>query len=272
MTFRGPHLYSPNIAAVYGAAGNDADAETLFAAMSPAPDATRKGHINTLIVALKAAGVWAKLDLFYMLAAHSAAPARINWKSPGTYDLSVQGTPVFTTDRGYHGTGGYYDYLDTGWTAADGVQFQQNDAHFAAWNRTDRAADATILFGNANGSGDQVRLYPFYGTDQCYARVNDGGADVANAGGSDGFFLASRTASNSRSIYRNGSLLGTLSDASAARQATTRVFLFGRNDANANIDNQTTDEIAMLAFGANVASAQAAYYAAVAAYMTAVGA
>jgi hypothetical protein len=91
--------------AVLGAAGYDAAAQSIFAAFTTPPSSARKAQINTLVLTLKAAGAWSALDCLYVLAAADSQAARINWKNPGTATLSIQGSPTFTTDRGFTGDG-----------------------------------------------------------------------------------------------------------------------------------------------------------------------
>lgn len=88
------------------------EALALFARMTTPPDARRKGLINTLIAGLKHAGVWSRLDAFYMLAAHTAQAACLNWVADA-YNLTPVNNPAFEVDRGYTGNG-LNAYLDTG--------------------------------------------------------------------------------------------------------------------------------------------------------------
>jgi hypothetical protein len=99
----------------------DPDALTLIAAMTVAPNAARRQVISDHIVALKAAGIWALLDAYWMLAAHDEQASRLNWKSPGDFTLAPAGVIAFTTDRGWQGNGSS-GYLDTGWLAACGAE------------------------------------------------------------------------------------------------------------------------------------------------------
>jgi hypothetical protein len=57
-----------------GGPGYSAEAQQFFSRISN-PDGTRKALYATMIDALVTAGVWAKLDAFYMLAAADAAAA-----------------------------------------------------------------------------------------------------------------------------------------------------------------------------------------------------
>jgi len=72
--------------------------------MSVAPSAARQLVIDALIRQLKDAGVWAKLDVLYVIAAHDIQAGRVNWKNPGTFTATEVSAPTFTTDRGYAGT------------------------------------------------------------------------------------------------------------------------------------------------------------------------
>jgi hypothetical protein len=113
----------------------NAEATALIARMTIAPNARRKRAIDTLIGALKTAGVWTKLDTFYVMAAHDAASARLNWIST-SFNLTAVlcvlhrcgracGEPFLVTpdsrlplrrrtdggrtQRNLHGAGGLYD-------------------------------------------------------------------------------------------------------------------------------------------------------------------
>jgi hypothetical protein len=108
-----------------------AETTTLLAAMTVQPSAGRQTVINDLIFALKGAGVWAKLDFFFMLAAHDAQAARINWFNPAQI-ATASGGPVFTTDRGYAGDG-VAAYLDTGLNPISLPLLRQNDASVGIW-------------------------------------------------------------------------------------------------------------------------------------------
>lgn len=66
---------------------------------------------NQLIVDLKTAGIWSKLDAFYMFANNitdsTGAFARINWKNPSANYGTVQGSslPSITPKSGFTGNG-----------------------------------------------------------------------------------------------------------------------------------------------------------------------
>lgn len=113
--------------------GHHAEAIALIAAMATPPSSGRQQAITTCIGSLKAAGVWSKLDLLYVLAAADSQAAGLNWLNPSTFALSAVSSPTFTTDRGYTGNG-TSSYLDTGWDiATNGVTATLNSAHIGAY-------------------------------------------------------------------------------------------------------------------------------------------
>ncbi len=134
------------VGAVTFAAAEDADATALMARMAPAPTTTRRGQINALVSSLKVAGVWAKLDWFAILAAHSEQAARLNWK-PGSKALTPGGgvENMFAVDRGYTGDG-VGAYLTTNEVAATaGAQYTRFSACIGAYAATVSAADQYVV-------------------------------------------------------------------------------------------------------------------------------
>lgn len=117
------------VTVVSGSLFFEAESEALFAAMTTPPTDARKAKIDALIVALKNAGVWTKLDVLYVLAAADSQAARLNWKLPGTYTCTVNGSMLFDIDLGYTSQAGT-GWLDTGWNVStNGVTFLQDSAH-----------------------------------------------------------------------------------------------------------------------------------------------
>lgn len=89
---------------------------------------------NTLLVALKSAGVWAKLDRFTVYATDGDQDyACINWKAPGTRNTTRINSPGFTANKGFtSGVNG--TFLDTNFTpSTDAVQMADDSASFGGW-------------------------------------------------------------------------------------------------------------------------------------------
>ena len=85
---------------------------------------------NTLLASLKASGVWAKLDVFYVFAVdnNASAFATLNWKNPNANQSTLVSSPTFVNNGGFQGNG-TSSYIDTNFNpATQGVQYTQNNA------------------------------------------------------------------------------------------------------------------------------------------------
>lgn len=240
-----------------------AESVAIFAAFTTPPTDARKVVINTLVVALKTAGVWAKLDLLYLLAAADSQAARINWKNPGTFTATAVNSPAFEVDRGYTGDHSTSN-LTTNWIPENhGVTCLLNSACLGLWSRTSgQLAESDI-------GGPNFILNCRNGSDQTFLRVW-GGSQItpANTDGS-GCFHGNRADANAIEVYRNGVSLGTGSVASISRDAMES-WMCGRNNVT---PQYSARQQAAGWFGGSLTGAEVlAMYNALAAYMTAVGA
>src|SRR5699024_9071210 len=123
--------------------GLDVATSALAARMTVVPAGARLRAIDAAVRALKASGVWPRMTALYMIAAHDAHAARLNWWQP-LYDLTAVNSPAFTIDRGYAGDG-TASYLDTGWAPSLGAQ---DSLCFGVWDRTN-AQSAVVLAGTS---------------------------------------------------------------------------------------------------------------------------
>jgi hypothetical protein len=264
-------LYSP-LVGKWGEA-YDADALALFARFTTSPTDIRKVQINTLILALKAAGVWSKRDAIYLTAAADSQAARRNWIAD-QYNLSTVNSPTFTADRGYAGDGAS-SYLDTNFNATTAVspKFTQNSANIAAWDRTSRAAANTSLMGARQSTTNYIDLGPRVVGDLFVGRMQTNVTGFTNANTqSAGHFSVNRSASNAIEGYRGGSQVVTATPASVA-PPNANIVLLARSLTSSSPDAYTSDQIAFAAFGGSLTLTEiAAEFAAVQTYLQAVGA
>lgn len=186
------------------------EALALFARMTPEPSAARKTLINDLIVSLKNAGIWTKLDCLYVLAAHDAQAAQRNWKAD-QFNLTAVNSPTFTVDRGYTGDGST-SYLDTGWDPVNnGVNFVQNSADLFIWSRSNTREDKHAI----GTTGAYINTWNL-SIDTMSHALNAAADNSFPPGAADGLFLLSRLNSAEYHVYRNATLLGTRTVASLA--------------------------------------------------------
>ena len=100
-----------------------------------APSASQQTIQNTLVTDLKAAGVWDKLDVFYVFATDGDSNfATLNWKAPSSHQVTKVNSPTFTADSGFAGDGSS-SYLNTNYNPANsGTNYTLNDASISIWS------------------------------------------------------------------------------------------------------------------------------------------
>jgi hypothetical protein len=242
----------------------DPAAAALIARMTGAPGEARSVLIDALVRSLKAAGVWAKLDMFHVLAAHDEQAARRNWVADA-YNLVAVNAPGFVADRGFTGDGAA-SYLDTGFQpgVSAGSRALQDSNHLGIWCRTNVSGTGIDMGStnhslNANNSGN-------LSTRNMAAATN-----TVGAGTSIGHSLISRSGAAGYARYRNGVSLGDASQASAAALALN-LFVCCRN-AGGVASGFAARQIAVVHAGAALSAGEAAaLYAVLGTYLAAVGA
>lgn len=187
----------------------DPDAAAYASAMTVAPSAARVALIDTFVRAIKAGGLWTRLDLLYLLAAHDAQAARVNVMAPGLHTCSAVNSPSFVVDRGFAGDG-TTSYLSTGLNPSlGGTRFALNDAALFVWSLSDLNAGADI------GSGTSTRLLART-SGSLAARANAGSTTTVAVGDSLGFAGWSRRSSAAHDFFRGGSLVASPTQASGS--------------------------------------------------------
>lgn len=128
------------------------ESTAIIEAMTAAGATPSTGHqiwINRTVKRLKNANVWNKFTGLY-LRAGTEAQWLINWKSPGTFNLTKVGTPTFAAWDGVT-TAANTSYYDTGIPLNS---FSNNNAHISVHSLTATGAnnnDAGAQDGSSNG-------------------------------------------------------------------------------------------------------------------------
>lgn len=254
----------------------NAEAATLVAAMSSAPNDTRKAVIDTCIGAIKTAGVWSKLDCLWIRAAHDSQAALLDWKRLS--DSTAVNSPTFTTDRGFTGDGST-SYINTNFTpSTDGVNYIRDSACMGAYLNagTDTNNSSVISIGFVSTSGTrQARITPWQSATPgsgVIGRINDSTATtVGTVTTRFGLTAVNRSASTAVQVYRNGSSIGTSSVASSAL-GTIDAYELGFNN-NGALGGANDNRIAAAFVGGSLTSTEHAdLFTAIEAYLDAVGA
>ena len=98
------------------------------------PSTGQRTKQNTLLAALKTAGIWTKLDIFYLFCNDGSKEfATLNWKAPSSYQITLVNSPIFSSNQGIAGDA-VSAYMDLGFNCStNGVQYTQNNASRFAW-------------------------------------------------------------------------------------------------------------------------------------------
>lgn len=263
--------YAVNAVAGYVSAPSDGEryseeAEALFARMTTQPTTTRKVLINNLIVATISAGVWAKLDAFYVLADADEQGAQLNWVA-NQYNVTAVDDPVFTADQGY-ATDGLASYLESNFNLATAVapKFATASGSLGLWSRT--AGQAAIV-----DMGNSTALVTARNSSDIAAhRINwSMTGNVASLDGS-GDFVSSRTGTlnTDNKLYRNGAEILASVPAGSATTDVTNSIQIGKRGGAATFSAR---QFAMAHIGGGLTAGEIdAFYDAKLAYLTAIGA
>lgn len=226
---------------------------------------------NTLVEALKTAGVWSKLDVFYMFAqaSNGDGEALKNWKNPGTHDATEVNAPSFVALEGFTGNG-VDSYLNLHYNPyTDGVNYSINICSGGGYTRGTRSDAYTKLFGGTDGTN-------YFGADilasgNIRAFMNETVASFAYtsySGAVNGFFGYNRNGS-ACNIYHNGSDVGALVN-QGQTGTTPDITIYGLalNNNDTGAVGLETLQVSCLWIGGNItAQNQIDFSAAVEAYM-----
>lgn len=244
-----------------------AEATALFARFTSDPGTTRKGHIDTLITALKTAGTWAKLDALYVLAAHDSQAACRNWIT-NSYNLTPNNSPTFTTDRGYTGNGSNAT-LSTGFipSSAGSPKYVQNSATLGAWVLTNITAINEYVIGSS--TSNVAGLNPRSNTANTLRGIINRTTALENFSTnatSVGLSILTRTSNTATTYYQNTTSKSTSANASTGVPAV-EIILLGFSSTASN------HQIAVGFIGSGFTSTEVTdTYNALNTYLTAVGA
>lgn len=202
----------------------DPAAIALFARMAVQPDATRMGHIDTLIADLKACGVWQKLDFMFIFAAHNPQAARLNWIEAN--EAVAVAAPAFTVDRGYKGDA-VAAYIELPYGQASLVKAGtalDNNASWLAGVRQPGEFLSRFVLGATTG----IRFALSFpsGTSVAFRNGQGTAADTFNSP-LTGRFASTRSGATAHQVFRNGASLGATTTVSQASSSVNIRLLMG---------------------------------------------
>jgi hypothetical protein len=216
------------------------------------PSAGQQILQNQLMLDLKSAGVWSKLDTFAIFATDGSSNfALIDWKRLTLY--TGVNSPTFTSDGGFTGDG-LSSYIDTNFNpATQGVNYTLNDAGRFFWvdNRTGTAWEGGISAGGNASLNSNSQSHRINSSTSLSALVNFA---------VDGFHAINRTSSTNVELF-TGTTQFSRTQTSTSVQSSNATALRQGGAYNGS-------RWRFHALGSNLVSENTAFYNAINTYIT----
>ncbi|MVO95073.1 hypothetical protein [Rhizobium leguminosarum] len=247
--------------------GLDADVAAFLARLTTPPTTDRASLYNTLILSLKSAGVWSKLDALYIFAAADSQAAGLNLVN-SNFTCTPFSSPTFTPDRGYAGDGST-SYVDTNYDTGDSanIKLQRNSATLGVYANTSTAAADVRECGSRNFAATT-----FGSTSGMSFRSAATNTDttVTTFANSVAMSATSRSNVSNHDTYRNGVFVETLTRTSVVLSLSH--LLVGCFNNNGVPSQFSSRRVACVFAGSSMTSGELlAAYNAIHTYLVAVG-
>lgn len=172
-------------------------------------NSTQISAVNTLVNDLKTYGIWSKMKAIYPMVGGTATTHKFNLKDPRDLDAAFR--LVFNGGWTHSGTGalpnGTTAYADT--KLIPSSILTQNSTHLSYYSRTDISGVQTEI-GIFIAAPDRISISLRYngGLYSDQYNFNTGRVGITNSS-STGFYISSRTNSNTHKAYKNNAQIGT---------------------------------------------------------------
>lgn len=234
------------------------------------PSASQQIKQNALVLSLKLGGIWNKLDVLYVFANDAVNGfdfATINWKTPNSYQASLNNPLTFTTNQGI--TGSSSGWINTTFNPTIGTNnYKVADASRYLYVRTQGVSQSLDGVSTGNVNCFVASTSPTPSTSISLFRINQG----ANAPTWVGGAVNSNASNQMKSIHRTSSTasrvyLGTTSYdftnlAGVNALANFQQFILQRNGVSGD------SQISMYSMGANLVTENTAFVNAFNTYIT----
>jgi hypothetical protein len=230
-------------------------------------------NYTNFICSLVTNGVWAKLDVLYVLAAPNATVANLNLLS-SLYTATPTNSPTFTAYSGYNGDGST-SYIDSNWNVATApVNYTDNAASIFAWSGSNTRTDSAPIVGTEANGVYSAYINPWNASlNNVSHALNSVPTNAFAPGQANGLFTLSRASSASYVVYLNSSALGTQTAASVALPLGGDFWICGANGRGLGSNAYSNRIVTMAGWGGTLTATDVAnLYSAGSTYLTAVGA
>jgi hypothetical protein len=247
----------------------DPDAQAFITAAG-ITDTTQKTAINTLVVNLKAYGIWTKMKALYPMVGGTSTTHKFNLKDPRDLDaafrLQFNGGWTHSANGALpNGTNGYANTF-----LAPSTSLGLNSTHISGYLRTNLQFSGPIISTEDAGTyNNGLYIWPRQSSNLYSVRINDNGLSGVDSAPADirGLHIATRTASNVKKYRLNNTQLFNTTETSTGLNTSSIYLGASRNNANYN-----GNQFAFASIGDGLTDAEAAnFYTAVQAFQTTLG-
>lgn len=222
------------------------------------PSASVQAKQNDLLVALKSAGVWDKLDVFYCFAQDGSKEfATINWKSPSANQCTLINSPTWTSNQGFTGNG-TSSYIDTNYIPSGSGNYTLNNASRYAYLRA--LVANRVIDGIDASTANSITAFA-----SAFQRINQSGNNLSAS------FDYGTSGAGMKSIHRTSSTAVTCYNNTTASSGLTATST-GLATSNQTILRSATGygshQISMYAMGASMISENSSFVSAFSTYIS----
>jgi hypothetical protein len=249
----------------------DADAQAFFNRVTTAGgtlSATEQNAVNTLVLALKADGIWTKMKAIYPMVGASAAACAQNLMSASFTGTFSSGWTFASTGVTPNGTSAF---MNTGLSPT--ISLTNYSAHSSVYNRL-TGKNSGFDLGITNATGFNEFLLASRRSGQSISAFYDfinGSSQVIVSGVTtgQGFFNGSITSNTSQKLYKNGTSIGSNFTLNSTTPSNFPIYLGAVNLQNSSAVEFTQNQYAFMSIGDGLTDTEAAnFYTLVQAFQT----
>lgn len=232
--------------------GYDADALAFFTATG-ITDTSIKNCVNTFVLDLKAAGIWAKMKAIYPFVGGTATTHKFNLKNPADTDAAFRLT--FSGGWTHSSTGalpnGSTGYANSHFNPSTDVTI--SSFSFGFYSRTNNLSGVQVEIGSYTLGTDATAQLAAYVGGFAYCQPNSGGNLFRiPQTRSDGFYLGSRTDSSNHYFQRNA----TQTFATEINKAPSHALYIGARNSTGTTQYYSSRELALAFLGDGLSTSE----------------
>ena len=225
---------------------------------------------NQLVLDLKSAGVWSKLDSFGVFATDGNSDyALIDWVRLST--MTAVNAPTFTTNQGYQGNG-TSSYIDTLYNASiDSVNYIQESSSLSVYTYNTSSNGGYELGGLVTTPSTKLNQIATNrgGNIDAFSNTAVVGTRPSNGGNARGHFLATRNSLTTHSIYQNGTAVVLNESVASTSLANVNTYILCRN-LNGAYNTGSNNTVSVFSIGGDLSAEAADFNTAIQTYISAI--